>query len=89
VTGGVVRIGRNGFGEISNGLGVTRAFLRHQSKQIQTVDMRLRARQDFFAELLSGGQVSEIKTSPRFGRQVIDVPERNRDGQTLVAPETR
>ncbi len=67
MAGRVVRIDRNGLGEISNGLGVARALLRHQAQKVHAVDMRRFARQDFLAELLSRRQVAEIEVSPRFG----------------------
>src|SRR5262249_28724789 len=66
MAGGVVRIDRNGLGEISNGLGVARALLRHQTQKIHAVDMRRLARQDFLAETLSRRQVADIEVSPRF-----------------------
>src|SRR6266568_4271013 len=87
VAGCVVRIDRNGLGEISHRLGVARALLRHQAEKVHAGDMRRLAREDFLAELLSGRQVSEIEMTPRFGGQIVDLPQRSSNRQPLVALE--
>jgi hypothetical protein len=92
MTSSVVGIGNESLAEEPDRLGVAPGFLRHQTQQVQALDMRWRGRQGVLAQLLSGREIAQLEAQPRLRDQVFNPlrPSRRRgcNSQSLVAFES-